>query len=120
MKILQINTYFHIIGGAKVYFFNLGEMFEKASHEVVYFSMRHPENFQTPHDKYFVSYFPEADRLNSLNKIKYLFRSFYSLEAKRKLNQLINDFHPCVAHIYSIAHKLTHSVKLILMRMQKF
>lgn len=110
MKILLVNNYFHIVGGAETYFFNLAKLLEREGHEVIFFSMKHPKNFQSDFSKYFVSYFPPLNELSFPKKLRSLFRVFYSFEARKKIHQLIKDHQPDVVHIHNIWYEITHSI----------
>jgi len=110
MKILLINNYFHIVGGAEVYFFNLAELLKQKGHEVIFFSMKHPNNLPTEFDKYFVDYLPPLQELSFRKKIIALGRIFYSFEAKKKIRQLIKEQKPDIVHINSIWYEITHSI----------
>ena len=109
MKILQVNKFNYIRGGAEKYFIEISRELEKASHQVAIFSMHHPKNTESKWDKYFVSRisFNEAklrDRLIAP------FRILYSFEAKRKFKKLIKDFQPDIIHIHNIYHQISPSI----------
>lgn len=110
MKILLINNYFYIVGGAEVYFFNLAELLRQKSHKVIFFSMRSPKNFQSEQDKYFISYFPPLQDLTFFKKVKALTSVFYSFEARDKIRELIKAEKPDIVHIHNIWYEITHSI----------
>ena len=70
MKILMINKFFYKKGGAETYFFSLAEALKKEGHEIVFFSMKHPQNYSCEQDKYFVSNSEYNNKVNILKKIK--------------------------------------------------
>jgi len=110
MKILLVNTYFFLYGGAERCFFNTTELLKEQGHEVIHFAMQHPRNVESPYSKYFVSYFPSLNELNLFNKIKYLFRFFYNFEAKHKFRKLLRETKPDIIHIHIIDYKISHSI----------
>ena len=110
MKILLINNFFHIIGGAEVHFFDLAKLLKQKGHEVIFFSMASPKNFPSKFSKYFVSYFPPLDEISFLRKVSLLPRALYSFEARWKIRQLILDYHPDIVHIHNIWYEITHSI----------
>ena len=55
MKILHINKYYFLKGGAERYVVELMKLQEAQGHEVAIFAMAHPNNLPTPWSKYFVS-----------------------------------------------------------------
>lgn len=93
--------------------FSLKRLLEDNGHKVVVFSMHHPLNFPSEYSKYFVSYinYDEEVRNISLSSgIKVLGRTVFSREARRKIEQLINDERPDIAHINNIHHHITPSI----------
>jgi len=109
MKILQVNKFNYIRGGAEKYFIEISKELEKIGHQVAFFSMHHPKNNSSIWSKYFVSRisFNEA-RLR--DKIITPGRILYSLEAKRKFNKIIQDFKPDIIHIHNIYHQISPSI----------
>ena len=109
MKILQVNKFNYIRGGAEKYFIEISKELEKIGHQVAFFSMHHPKNNSSIWSKYFVSRisFNEA-RLR--DKIITPGRILYSLEAKRKFNKITQDFKPDIIHIHNIYHQISPSI----------
>ena len=54
MKILQINNFHFIKGGADRVYFNTGKLLSDHGHEVQYFSSIHPDNVASKYAKKFV------------------------------------------------------------------
>lgn len=110
MKVLQVNKFYYLRAGAERYFFELSKLLEGAGHEVIPFAMEHGENLPSIYSKFFVS---EAhfDRKEGFKKdIKKVGRMMYSLEAKRKLEELILHERPDIAHIHNIYHQISPSI----------
>jgi glycosyltransferase involved in cell wall biosynthesis len=109
MKILQINNCHFNRGGADIVYLNTGELLESYGNEVFYFSIKNELNKNTKFQKYFVK---GIDFLNIslFKKIIYFFRFFYSNESKRKLNKLIRDLKPNIAHVHLYKGGLTPSI----------
>ena len=111
MHILQINKFYHIVGGVDRYYLDLGKLLKKKGHKVAYFSMDHPRNQKTKWSKYFVSN-------ASFNKpylgqgFKLFLRMLYSREARRQIAGLLDDFRPDIAHIHHIYHQISPSILL--------
>ena len=53
MKVLMVDKYWFVKGGAERYMFELSKVLEANGHEVIPFAMDHPDNFETPYSKYF-------------------------------------------------------------------
>ncbi|MEI7451830.1 MAG: glycosyltransferase [Candidatus Falkowbacteria bacterium] len=109
MKILQVNKFNYLRGGAERYFLEISRRLVETGHEVAVFSMHHPKNWTGHWNKYFVSRisFNEAklrDRFLAPGRI------IYSLEAKRKFTKLVQDFRPDIIHIHNIYHQISPSI----------
>lgn len=107
MKILEINKYYFVKGGAEKHFFDVIDLLKSAGNEVAVFSMAHNKNRQSEWNKYFVSEVGYSNEYRLLKKIKGVFRMFYSFEAKRKINKVLDEFQPDLVHIHNIYHQLS-------------
>lgn len=107
MRILEINKFYFIKGGAEKHFFDVVSLLQKNRHEVAIFSMRHPRNKKTSWNKYFLSTVGYNHDYTIKERIKGIFRMFQSREAKKKINKLLDDFQPDVVHIHNIYHQLS-------------
>lgn len=109
IKILLINKYYFVKGGAEVYYFSLKKLLEKKNYEIIPFSMKHTNNFQTEYEEYFVNNV-DYDNLNIFKKIIAAFKIIYNFDAKRKIIKLIKDTKPDIAHINNFHHQLSPSI----------
>ena len=113
MKILMVDKYFFIKGGAERYFFELKGILERHGHQVVPFSMQHPNNFPSEWADYFVSNI-EFNGHGMLQKLaqapKIIGRVLYSQETKTAIARLIERCKPDVAHLHMIDHQLSPSI----------
>lgn len=109
MKILLANKYFFIQGGADNSFFETARLLEKHGHQVAFFSMKHPKNFQTPFEPYFISNV-DYERPDVKSTLKAAGRLLYSFEARRKIGRLIRKEKPDIAHLNSIYHQISPSI----------
>ncbi|MDX9913218.1 MAG: glycosyltransferase [Candidatus Moranbacteria bacterium] len=110
MRILEINKYFFVKGGAERHFFDVADLLMENGHEVAFFSMQHKNNLKNKWSKYFVSTVGYTDEHSLKEKIKGVFRMFYSFEAKNKINKILDDFKPEVVHIHNIYHQLSPAI----------
>ena len=107
MKILQVNKFFFLKGGAETYFFNLLDLLKKHGHKVFAFSQKNVKNFPSAEKGYFVSNL-DLSKINfSLVKI---LRIFWSGEAKKKMARIIKEKKPDLIHFHNIYHQLSPSV----------
>ena len=113
MKILLVNNFYYNRGGDCTYLFALKTILKEHQNQVSIFSMNHPQNFQTDFSKYFVSYINYEEEVKSKtisSGFKVAKRTIYSTEAKRKIEELIRNERPDVAHIQNIHHHITPSI----------
>jgi glycosyltransferase involved in cell wall biosynthesis len=119
MTILMIDKYYHIRGGAERYLFELTTTLIKMGHRVVPFAMKHPDNFPSPWEPYFVNHVDYDTLSGAAKAIKgpaITGRMIYSLHAQRRLERLIREVKPDVAHVHMIDHQLSPSILHILKR----
>ena len=109
MKIIQVNKFHYLRGGAEKYFLDMTEALRRDGHEVAVFSMRHPKNLSSVWEKYFVSRI-SFNESKLRDKLLAPGRIIYSWEAKRKFRQLVRDFQPDIIHIHNIYHQLSPSI----------
>ena len=107
MKILEINKYFFIKGGAEKHFFDVIDLLRNAGNEIAVFAMRHDNDVYSKRNKHFLSTVGYTKEYSLWQKIKGVSRMFYSLEAKRKINRLLDEFNPDIVHIHNIYHQLS-------------
>lgn len=111
MHILQINKFYHIVGGVDRYFFEVSELLEEKGHKLAYFSMEDKNNKPSKWSKYFISNL-SFERVNLKNGLRVIGRMVYSVEARRRIAQLLDVFHPDIAHIHNIYHQISPSILL--------
>lgn len=111
MKILMINKFLHPNGGSETYIFKLGDYLKSAGHEVQYFGMEHEGRIVGNRVE---SYTSDMDfhGASALAKLTYSIRTIYSLEARRKIRRVLDDFCPDVVHLNNFNYQLTPSVLL--------
>ena len=111
MKILLIHKFHYMLGGTETFHYNLAEALVEAGHEVIFFSMFDKRNIPCQQDKYFISNVDFNDpNLKGFKKIRTGFKLIYSFEAKHKIQKLILDEKPDIAHIGLLHRQITFSV----------
>lgn len=119
MKVLMVHKFYFIEGGAERYMFNLSGLLTSRGEQVIPFAMQHPRNVPTPYSRYFVSQFdPDGvlGRLSVRAGLRSVGRVIYSMEARRKIERLIEDERPDIAHVHGVYHHLSPSVLFALKR----
>jgi len=118
MRVLQINKFHTVQGGADKYYLDLTKELKMAGHQVANFAMQRPDNQHSEWSQYFVSQLDFSLSSNPLKNIKntlrVIGRSFWSIEAAKKLERLIKDFQPDVAHLHTFYHQLSPSILPVL------
>lgn len=114
MKVLLIDVYNYNKGGAETVCFNTGKLLEEHGHQVVYFTLKWPENNPSPYSKYF----PESKetRKGPLKQVKNMVNYFYHFEAAKNIEQLIEDERPDIAHVHLMWGQITPSIFPVLRR----
>lgn len=109
MNILSVNKFYWRKGGSEAVFFGEKELLESRNHKVVPFSMQNQGNCKSEYSEYFVK---EAnyDASGILEKLNSAATVIYSLEAKRKISELLKVFVPDIAHFHIFQHQISPSV----------
>lgn len=115
MKILMINSFNYMRGGAERCFIDLTDLLTAHGHEVIPFCMSHERNRPSPYASYFVSYVDFPSLLNGNgSRLKNTFTAFervvYNREARQNVERLIADTKPDIAHVHGIAHEISPSI----------
>lgn len=110
MKILMVNKFFYIKGGSETYYFALKRLLEAKGHTVIDFSMQDEKNFESPYAEYFVEGVDYNGGMSKSKQLKAAKNIIYSTEAKRKLEKLIQDTKPDIAHLHIFQHQLSPSI----------
>src|SRR4030042_6872983 len=112
MKILLVNKFYYLSGGAERYVQLWTRLLRERGHEVIPFAMRDPRNWPTPYARYFARpiYFDAASepparsctgRLRkSIDRAFAALRCLFSLEAARQISRLVRETRPDVAHVH--------------------
>jgi len=110
MKILMINKYFYPKGGSENYMFALRELLKQKGHQVIDFSMQDEANLPSMYSKYFIKNIDFAKRQGLYQKLHQAFHALYSKEAQQKLERLIIQEKPKIAHLHNFNLQLTPAI----------
>jgi glycosyltransferase involved in cell wall biosynthesis len=110
MKILQVSNVHYIRGGADKVYFDTADLLEENGHSVLFFSTKHPNNIPTPYERYFVETndFFEAGGIGK--KLDVARRYLKNSEAAEKLDLLLQDHRPDLAHVHIFQNQLSNSI----------
>lgn len=109
-KVLMINKFFYVRGGAEKYMFDLSDELNDRGIDIIPFSMKDSKNRETRYDSYFVNNVSYDGDINIFNKISYGLKSIYSSEARKKIGQLLDVESPDIAHLHNYNYQLTPSI----------
>lgn len=116
MKILLVNKFFYPKGGAETVFFQEREFLRNKGHEVIEFTMNHPDNIRSDYSDYFVrnvDYKKKYDlgivkKITEYSSISINF--VHNRKATHKIRKLIKEEKPDIAHLHNVYHQLTPSI----------
>lgn len=108
MKVLMINKFLYIRGGAESYMFNLGSGLSKLGHQVSYWGMYDDKNIINKNELLVRNY--ENENQNMLQKALIPINLIYSFEAKKKLSSFLDILQPDIVHIHNFNFQLSSSI----------
>lgn len=115
MKILQIDKYFYLKGGAETVFFNTIDLLREKGHEVIPFSLKSPKNKPSDYASYFVDY-PELSESSLYTRVRRIPSFLYNPASARNLEKLIRDEKPDIAHIHLLFNGMSVSILPVLQK----
>jgi glycosyltransferase involved in cell wall biosynthesis len=111
MRVLHIHKFFFPNAGAETAMFHTRELLLEHGHEVIDFAMEHPRNVDSSYSHHFAPRRDYADGERPLvNRTRDALASVYSLSARRRLHQLLDQVRPDLVHMHLVYHQLTLSV----------
>ena len=110
MRILYCNKYNYPFSGTEVYLFELMDLMGRKGQEVALFSMADPRGEPTPYDHHFVPQINFKARAGVWTKVRQAAHAVYSVEARRRIRGMIEEFRPDVAHVRNIYHHLSPAI----------
>lgn len=118
MRVLMINKFLHPNGGSETYIFKLGDYLKSQGHEVQYFGMEHDGRCVGNAVNAYTSDM-DFHGGSRLEKLTYPIKTIYSLEARKKLRFVLENFKPEVCHLNNFNYQLTPSVILEIQKWRK-
>lgn len=117
MKVLLVNKFYFPHGGSETYFFQVEELLKKKGHSVSIFSTRDPRNKECAQSRFFVEKIDYNRRDIPLGqKVRFGARLLYSFDAARKMDALLQEVKPDIAHLHNICHQISPSILPVLKR----
>ncbi|MGA8868098.1 MAG: glycosyltransferase family 4 protein [Candidatus Sulfotelmatobacter sp.] len=110
MRIMYCNKYNFPFSGTEVYLFEAMDLMRSMGHEVALFSMADRRGEPTPYDRHFVPHIEFKNQHGWFHKARLATRVIYSVDARRRIGEMIADYRPDVAHVRNIYHHLSPSI----------
>ncbi|UJR63214.1 glycosyltransferase family 4 protein [Dickeya zeae] len=110
MKVLLVNKFFYIKGGAETVYFQEYDRLKASGVEVMTFSMQHENNFPSDYAAYFVDNVDYHQRSSVVGAIKTAVNFIHNSQACKKLRALLHQEKPDIVHFHNIYHQLTPSL----------
>lgn len=98
MKILEIDVFHYLRGGAETVYFRTIDGLERRGHEVINFALKWDLNLKSEYSDFFAE--SKESRKGFLRHFKNLYAYFYNIDAARKLQKLIAENRPDIAHVH--------------------
>lgn len=110
MRILFVNKFLYRKGGSETYLFDVADALGDMGHEVGFFSMQDEKNIPCEQSKYFVANSDYSGGASLTKQVREAATLVYSPEAKRKFEELLDDFRPDVVHLNLVHRQITLSI----------
>jgi glycosyltransferase involved in cell wall biosynthesis len=109
-RVLMVNKFHYPRGGAEHYMFRLAELLRANGIEPIYFASQHDRNEPSATDRFFPSFVDFERPPPGLPRLRAAGRAVYSLEARRRLSDLLAAEPVDLAHVHNIYHHLSPSI----------
>ena len=109
MKVLLVNKFNFVKGGADKYFLDLADLLSARGVKVAKFAMKHPNNLPDRWSKYWPSGI-NFDRFQTKHFFSYFIHLFWNFEAAKKFGAMLEEFQPDIVHVHNIYHHLSPSI----------
>lgn len=114
MRILSINNYHYVRGGAEKVFLEQNKRLRRSGAEVAEFCMRHDSNQPSAWERFFVSNLEFNAEDRAIARLGKAGRLLWNIESRKNIDKLIRHFSPTLAHIHNIYHHISFSILPVL------
>lgn len=109
MKILLINKFYYLKGGAEKYLFALEKLLLAKGYEVRILACRSPKNLFSADQDFFIG-LDDLDALPWYKKITEVVKIFYRPETIKKLNLMLKNWQPDLVHLNNINYQISTNI----------
>ena len=110
MKVLLVNKFFFMKGGAETVYFQERDMLLSEGVDIVEFSMKHEKNIESKYSDFFVDNVDYYQEQTIKHKIDTAINFIHNRQACEKFNALLEQEKPDLVHFHNIYHQLTPSI----------
>ena len=104
----MVNKFLYPNGGSETYLFKVGACLASEGNQVEYFGMEHEDRIVGNRAG---SYTANIDfHSGKISRLLYPFKIVYSVEARRKIRKVLDDFKPDVVHLNNFNFQITPSI----------
>jgi glycosyltransferase involved in cell wall biosynthesis len=114
MKVLLVNKFFFLKGGSERVFFQERDFLINNGVNVLDFSMKDSSNISSDCSNYFISNIDYHSNRRFFTGLNQALKFIHSSEAIEKLEKLVKDEKPDIAHLHNIYHQITPSIISVL------
>ncbi len=110
MRILHVNKFFDLRGGAEAYLHRVMSHQADRGHDVHALSTSAPSNLPSPDEKYFVHRFDYSKTEGWKEDARKAASFVWNREAARAMDEMLRDIRPDIVHLHSVYHHLSTSI----------
>lgn len=110
MRILHVNKFFDLLGGAEIYTHRLMDAQREQGHEVHVFSTQADKNLPSDDKKYFVTRNTLDKWEGPVRDAKKALQFIWNREAELAMRRLLKEVKPDIVHVHNIYHHLSTSI----------
>jgi glycosyltransferase involved in cell wall biosynthesis len=110
VRILMVNKFGYLRGGAERYMFRMSELLTASGNQVEFFFMQHPQNLPQT----YTQFFPPQLEFRRSGSLSAAWRTVWNRRAASDLARVLDDFQPDIVHMHNIRYHLSASITKVL------
>jgi glycosyltransferase involved in cell wall biosynthesis len=110
VRILLVNKFGYLRGGAERYLFRLSELLTASGNQVEFYFMQHPQNLPQT----YAQYFPPQLEFRRSGSLSAAWRVVWNRSAAHGLARVLDEFQPNIVHLHNIRYHLSTSIAKLL------
>lgn len=115
MRILHVNKFLRVVGGAETYMLSVAELQRERGNDVAFFGLENQQNDVAVGAGQSVQYLAKERALDNIDiparaKASNAAAMVWNLNAQRAMTRTLDEFEPDVVHLHNIYHQLSPSI----------